>query len=115
MKFFFALRLAIIVITVTGCIYSKPKPIAPGNKAAIAIVTPDNSLSGKVISYSATGRFLVLNFPDRRMPMTDQTLFLYRSGLKVAEVKVTGPQNEDNIVADLVNGDAKSGDDVRDR
>jgi len=113
MKFFFALRLAIIVITVTGCIHSKP--IASGNKAAIAIVTPDNSLSGKVISYSATGRFLVLNFPDRRMPKADQTLFLYRSGLKVAEVKVTGPQNEDNIVADLVNGDAKSGDDVRDR
>ena len=115
MKFFIALSLAIIVITFTGCIHSNSNAIAPGNKAAATIVTPDNSLSGKVVSYNATGRFLVLNFPDRRMPMADQTLFLYRSGLKVAEIRVTGPQNDDNIVADLVNGDAKSGDDVRDR
>jgi hypothetical protein len=45
----------------------------------------------------------------------DQQLFLYRAGLKVAELKVTGPQNDDNIVADLVNGDAQTGDEVRDQ
>jgi hypothetical protein len=33
--------------------------------------------------------------------------------LKVAEVKITGPQQESNIVADLVSGDARAGDTVR--
>jgi hypothetical protein len=35
--------------------------------------------------------------------------------LKVAEVKVTGPQRDNNIVADLVSGDAQVGDEVRDQ
>ena len=76
---------------------------------------PDASLTGKVVSYNSIGRFVVLNFPARRMPNTDQHLFLYRVGLKVAEVRVTGPQNDDNIVADLVTGDAQAGDEVRDQ
>jgi hypothetical protein len=35
--------------------------------------------------------------------------------LKIAEVKVCGPQRDDNIVADLVSGDAEVGDEVRDQ
>ena len=61
------------------------------------------------------GRFVVLNFPVGQMPKMDQTLFLYRAGLKVAEVKVTGPQSDNNTVADLVTGDAQTGDEVRDQ
>ena len=49
------------------------------------------------------------------MPKLEQRLFLYRAGLKVAEVNVTGPQSDDNTVADLVSGDAQTGDEVRDR
>ena len=49
------------------------------------------------------------------MPKLQQTLFLYRAGLKVAELKVTGPQEEANIVADLVSGEAQVGDTVRDQ
>jgi len=78
-------------------------------------VTPDYSLAGKVVSYNDTGRFVVLNFPAGRMPKLDQHLFLYRAGLKVAEVNVTGPQSDDNTVADLVSGDAQTGDEVRDQ
>jgi hypothetical protein len=58
---------------------------------------------------------VVLNFPSREMPQIDQRLFLYRAGLKVAEIKVSGPQEEDNIVADLVNGDAQPGDEAREK
>lgn len=58
---------------------------------------------------------MVLGFPIGQMPKIGQTLFLYRLGLKVAEVKVTGPQRDSNIVADLVSGDAQTGDEVRDR
>lgn len=98
-----------------GCVPFKPKPAAPAAASSTTVVTPDNSLAGKVVSYNSVGRFVVLNFPSRRMPRMDSRLFLYRTGLKVAEVKVTGPQNDDNIVADLISGDAQTGDEVRDQ
>jgi hypothetical protein len=88
---------------------------APAASAPSAIVTPDNSLTGKVVSYDSAGRFVVLNFPDGQMPKMDQMLFIYRAGLKAAEVKITGPQSENNIVADLLTGDAQTGDEVRDK
>jgi hypothetical protein len=117
MKRFVPLSLATLGILLAGCVQFKSKPAAPatGSTPATTIVTPDNSLAGRVVSYNSAGRFVVLNFPSRQMPGMDQQLFLYRAGLKVAELKVTGPQNDDNIVADLVNGDAQTGDEVRDQ
>ncbi len=79
------------------------------------IVTPGNSLVGKVAFVNTTARFVVLNFPIGQLPAIDQHLNVYRSGLKVGEVKVTGPQYDDNIVADLLAGDSEIGDQVRDR
>jgi hypothetical protein len=58
-------------------------------------------------------RCVVLNFPLGRMAAVDQRLGVYRQGQKVGEVKVTGPQREDNIVADLVAGGAQVGDEAR--
>jgi hypothetical protein len=79
------------------------------------IVTPDDSLAGKVLAYNSPGHFVVLEFPAGRMPQVDQGLFLYRAGLKVAEVKITGPERENNTVADVISGDAQAGDEVRDQ
>src|ERR1035438_5355416 len=76
-------------------------------------VTPEHTLAGKVVRVNGPGRFVVLNFPIGSMPLTDQRLNLYRQGQKVGEVKVTGPQQEDNTVADLVAGEAEVGDDAR--
>jgi uncharacterized lipoprotein YajG len=89
------------------------KPAAP--TAPTAIVTPDFSLAAKVISVNEVGRFVVLSFPASQMPKLEQTLFLYRTGLKTAEVRVTGPQQDNNIVADLVSGDARIGDTVSEK
>ena len=103
----------------TGCsLFHKsakaPAP-APVAHTSQTVVRPDSSLSARVASYNAVGRFVVLSFPVGQMPNVGQTLFLYRSGLKVAELKVTGPQRDNNIVADLVSGDAQAGDEVRDQ
>ena len=68
---------------------------------------------GKVALVNSTGRFVVLNFPLGKMAAAEQRLDLYRRGLKVGEVKVTGPAREDNIVADLVAGEADVGDEAR--
>jgi hypothetical protein len=72
-------------------------------------------LTGKISAYNAIGRFVVLTFPLTQMPAIEQTLFVYRDNLKVGEVKVTGPQKDDNIVADLIKGEAQVGDVVKDR
>ena len=68
---------------------------------------------GKVALVNGMARFVVLNFPLGKMASVDQRLNLYRRGLKVGEVKVTGPQRGDNIVADLVVGEAEIGDEAR--
>ena len=100
---------------VSGCFFhhhgSSPAPVTVSKP----IVTPDVSLSAKVVSVNMVGRFVVLSFPPDNMPKVGQPLFLYRAGLKVADVKVTGPQQENNIVADLVSGEAQVGDTVRDQ
>jgi hypothetical protein len=79
------------------------------------IVTPGSGLTGKVARYNEAGRFVVLEFPVAQMPAPQQRLFVYRNGLKVGELKVTGPQRDDHTVADLTNGEAQAGDEVRDR
>ena len=88
---------------------AKPAPVA----APKIVITPDVSLTAKVISVNSVGRFVVLNFPGGQLPKLQQTLFLYHAGLKTAEVKITGPQTDDNIIADLVSGEAQVGDIVR--
>ena len=105
-------------VLLSGCIWHKAAPVrsAPASAAATpAIVTPDNSLTARVYSYNSTGRFAILSFPFGKMPAMGQSLFLYRSGLKVAEVKIVGPQRDNNIVADLITGEAQAGDEVRDQ
>jgi hypothetical protein len=98
----------------SGCIFGHHHAAPAGPDQSKAIITPDSSLVAKVVSVNTVARFVVLNFPPDQMPKIGQSLFIYHEGLKVAEVKITGPQQEFNIVADLISGDAKAGDIVRD-
>jgi len=97
-----------------------PLPPATSNPALSAaakqvIVTPASGLAGKVVKVNTGGRFVVLNFPVGHLPAIDQRLNVYHQGLKTGEVKVSGPQLEDNVVGDLVSGNAEVGDEVRDQ
>jgi hypothetical protein len=104
-----------------GCAHHRPPTPPPAARTSAApmsaepIVTPGSSLTGRVVSYNSVGRFVVLSFPVGQMPKLNQSLFLYRNGLKVAEIKITGPQSDNNVVADLVTGEARVGDDVREQ
>ena len=103
-----------------GCAGRKPDVHEESQGSADAryqnlIVTPENALSGKILKANPEGRFVVLNFPIGKLPFIGQRLSVYRHNLKVGEVKVTGPQREDNIVADISAGEAGAGDEVRDR
>ena len=91
-------------------------PPAPTNAPAEPpkfIVTPVTTPTGKVVHVNETARFAVLNFPVGMMPGMESRLNVYRHGLKVGEVKVTGPQQDDNTVADILTGEVQVGDELR--
>jgi len=92
-----------------------PTPAESKSSSQKLIVTPETGLVGKVETVNQNARYVVLSFPIGRLPAMEQRLNVYRRGLKVGEVKVTGPQIEDNIVADIVEGDSGPGDEVRDK
>ena len=113
MKFVLPLTCGFVGILMAGCAHHRPAPVPGISSPAAAIITPGDLLAGKVAACNTAGRFVVLNFPSAQIPAVDQSLFLYRGGLKVAEIRVTGPQSDDNTVADIVTGEAQVGDEVR--
>ncbi|HEV2329098.1 MAG TPA: hypothetical protein VGY56_09960 [Verrucomicrobiae bacterium] len=120
MRFCFFGCLFLAGLVVSGCAthHAPPRKQSPPPTATVSttnsepIVTPDTSLRAKVVKYNSVGRFVVLSFPLGQMPQMNQTLFVYRAGIKVGEVRITGPQRDNDIVADLTTGDAEAGDDV---
>jgi hypothetical protein len=72
-------------------------------------------LDGRIAWVNSNLQFVVITFPIGQMPAVDQRLNIYRHGLKVGEVRITGPQNDDNIVGDILAGEAAPGDSIRDR
>jgi hypothetical protein len=102
-------------ILLAGCASHPPKPISSASDNSPTIVTPDTSLAAKVVQYNSTGRYVVLGFPIGQTPKAGQVLFIYRNGLKIAEVKTDTWQNGNYVVADLVTGGAQIGDEVRDQ
>ena len=76
-------------------------------------VTLDEAVLGTVVSVNPTLRFLVMDFPVRKLPVLEQRLNVYRNGQKVGEVKVTGPGRDTTIAGDIIVGEAQVGDEVR--
>ena len=116
-KNIYLLTLMSAALLTNGCALKRHEPavVVPASVSSQTIVTPDFSLAAKVVSVNAVGRFVVLSFPAGRLPKLQQAMFLYRAGLKIAEVRVAGPQEENNIVADLVSGEPQVGDTVREQ
>jgi hypothetical protein len=76
---------------------------------------PQLELVGKVARFNPSGRTVILSFPIGQMPRLGQRMALYRQGLKVGDVRVTGPQIDYHIAGDLLVGDAAAGDEVREQ
>jgi hypothetical protein len=94
----------------------QPTPVpTPVTSVPQPMVTPDNLLAAKVVRYNPVGRFVVLSFPVGQMPQPGQTFFIYRTGMKIGQIKITGPQRDNDTVADLIEGDAQEGDDVHEQ
>jgi hypothetical protein len=111
-----AMGLLSAVLLLAGCAHHKPdaKAAAPAKgQPSAAVIKPDWRASGRVAMVNAEARFVVISYPPGPMPQTDHRLSVYRNGLKVGEVKVTGPQRENDTVADIISGDVQLHDEVR--
>jgi hypothetical protein len=127
------MRVAVLfsAFLLAGCALSKPDPTAsaeqtkpdrtskhtaPGRGQKVGSrqeVTLDEAVMGTVVSVNPTLRFLVMDFPVRKLPVLEQRLNVYRNGQKVGEVKVTGPGRDTTIAGDILVGEAQVGDEVR--
>jgi hypothetical protein len=91
---------------------SAPKPAA-NNAPAKTDVTPDLRPAGQVEMVNAEARFVVVNYPPGGVPKPGRRLNVYRGGMKVGEVKVTGPERDNNTVADILAGEVQIHDQTR--
>jgi hypothetical protein len=91
-----------------GCAHPKSAAKGPAPR-----VTPDLRPVGRVALVNTEARFVVINFPPGAVPQAGQPMNVNHHGLKVGEVKITGPQRDNDTVADLITGDAYVGDEVK--
>ncbi len=91
-----------------------PSP-APSRKSQprYPLVTPVEGLTARVISVNEELRFVVLDFSLGSAPAAEQRLGVYRESVKVGEVRVTRWSSGRNVVANIVSGEARMGDEVR--
>jgi hypothetical protein len=107
--------IAIIIIS-TGCArrQAAPGPVTTTPKSSPVIVTATESRAGRVTSVNPSARYVVISYPvGTPLPAMDTRLHVYRDGLKVAEVKASKEQIDINAVADIVAGECRIGDEVR--
>ena len=107
----------ILAIALAGCAKTravKEGSQGPGSKAGSNV--PKNKLTlapGRIDSVNTKARYVVISFPLGTMPSIDTLLSVYRQGVKVAEVKVTAPQQNNFTAADIIAGECHVGDEVR--
>jgi hypothetical protein len=89
-----------------------PVPDAPAG-TRFPVLTPVTSVRGRVISVNTRLRFVLADFSFQQMPRTGQRLRVFRDGRPVGEVRVSGPSDGAITVADIMEGEAAEGDQLR--
>lgn len=69
-----------------------------------------DSGSGKVVRVDVRLKFAVIDFSLTAVPQPGLRLEVVRDGVVVGELRITGPASGSATVADLVEGEAASGD-----
>jgi hypothetical protein len=90
----------------------KPAPPVVSQRPGL-VIKPDLRPAGQVAMVNVAARFVVISFPPGSVPPVQSQLYVYRNGLKVGALKVTGPQRENDTVADIISGDIHLHDEVR--
>lgn len=88
-----------------------PGPPAPAPR--YPVFTPITPVQGRVTLLNEKLRFVIVDFTFHQLPQPGQLLGLYRGAQRVGEVRISGPFRGQTVVADVMSGDARLGDQVR--
>lgn len=85
----------------------------PGPDPRYPVLTPITPVQGRVVFLNEKLRFVLVDFTFHQLPQTGQRLGLYRGTTRIGEVRVSGPARGQTTVADVMSGEARVGDQVR--
>ena len=71
-------------------------------------------VTGRIVMVNAPAKYVVISLAPGLSPDKGTRLFSYRNSQKLGELRIAGPQQDDKVVADIVNGEASIGDKVSD-
>jgi len=111
---------ALAAILLAAC--AEPKSADP--RATLATTTPPVStnltyvpilaVTGKVAVSNPKARFVILSLTPGVYPPKGTHIYAYRDGVKVADLRIAGPQWDDKTVADILSGDPQVNDQIND-
>ena len=107
------LLLPLLFLSACGHLQPSGAGAAKNGSEPARTLTPIVEPIGKVVVVRPELRFVVVDFFLSESPKIEQRLGVYRGGRKVGEVKISGPERDKQIAADIVEGEAKVGDEVR--
>jgi len=88
-----------------------PAPAKPGHVAAAA--SQVGPVPAKIVSVNPELKFVVIDFSTGTMPPIGTRLSVYRGEKEVGVVRVTEPARAQLATADIVEGEARVGDEAR--
>lgn len=106
-----------MLVAASGCAsFQKPKPTPPAPPAATSRGPAPRrfvTVVGQVTLVNKAQAFVVVDFGTQRPPATGTTLTVNRANQPVGHVRLTEPVRGRLVTADIVDGEARAGDEVR--
>lgn len=77
------------------------------------VITLADPWAGKVALVNPEARFVILDYSLSQMPPIGERLSVFRKGVRVGEVKISGQPQTGYVAADITTGEIRIGDESR--
>jgi hypothetical protein len=117
-------RIAVLVAAtvVMGC--HSPPPADPAaasdsvspmgrSRAPAPTIRPLGGATGRITSVNESLRFVVVDYSLNAIPEFGRRVPVFRGDQAVGELKITGPIRDAHVIADIVSGEPRPGDEAR--
>jgi hypothetical protein len=103
------------LLLLTGCQNLPPPEVIEPTPVVrpVRLQEPMDGGVGRVISVNARLRFVLLDYSLNTLPKIGDVVELWREDQVVGELKVTGPIRNTTVLADMVSGEPRVGDQAR--
>lgn len=77
------------------------------------VITLADPWAGKVASVNQSARFVILDYSLSQMPPMGKRLGVYRKGVRIGEIRISGQPQNGYVAADITAGEILNGDETR--